>query len=72
LKERPASVDFEPYRFRNLYQIAHSKEPIRKLLESDEADMIPYQALDSLGSARCGNLNTAVARIALAFVTRVI
>jgi hypothetical protein len=47
-------------------------EPIRKLLESDESDMIPCQALDSLESARCGNLSTAVRRIELAFVTRVI
>ncbi|MDE2284098.1 MAG: hypothetical protein KGK33_05730, partial [Hyphomicrobiales bacterium] len=43
-------------------------EPIRKLLESDESDVIPYSALDSLGSARCGHLNTAGPRIAAAFV----
>jgi hypothetical protein len=47
-------------------------EPIRKLLESDESDMIPCQALDSVESARCGNLSTAVPRIELGFVTRVI
>jgi hypothetical protein len=47
-------------------------EPIRKLLESDESDVIPYQARDSVESARCGNLNTAVPRIELAFVTRLI
>jgi hypothetical protein len=47
-------------------------EPIRKLLESDESDVIPYQARDSVESARCGNLNTAVLRIELAFVTQVI
>jgi hypothetical protein len=34
-------------------------EPIRKLLESDESDVIPCWALDSLESARCGSLNTA-------------
>jgi hypothetical protein len=47
-------------------------EPIQKLLESDESDMIPCQALDSVESARCGNLSTAVPRIELGFVTRVI
>jgi hypothetical protein len=48
-------------------------EPIRKLLESDESDVIPFQALDSIwGSARCGNLNTAVPRIEAAGVIRVI
>jgi hypothetical protein len=47
-------------------------EPIRKLLESDESDMIPCQALDSVESARCGNLSTGVPRIELGFVTRVI
>ena len=47
-------------------------EPIRKLLESNESDVIPYWALDSFGSARCGSLNTAVLRIATAFVIRVI
>ena len=47
-------------------------EPIRKLLESDESDVIPCQALDSVESARFGNLNTAVPRIELTFVTRVI
>jgi hypothetical protein len=47
-------------------------EPIRKLVESDESDMIPCQALDSVESARCGNLSTAVPRIELGFVTRVI
>ncbi len=47
-------------------------EPIRKLLELNESDVIPYWALDSFGSARCGSLNTAVLRIATAFVIRVI
>src|SRR4029453_18963271 len=35
-----------------------SSEPIREVLESDESDVIPYWALDSLESARCGNPNT--------------
>ena len=47
-------------------------EPIRKLLESDESDVIPYWALDSLESARCGQLNTAAPLIAVAFVIRAI
>jgi hypothetical protein len=54
--------------FRNFTAI----EPIRKVLESNESDVIPYWALDSFGSARCGSLNTAVPRIATAFVIRVI
>ena len=41
-------------------------------LSSNESDVIPYWALDSFGSARCGSLNTAVLRIATAFVIRVI
>jgi hypothetical protein len=47
-------------------------EPIRKLLESDESDVIPCWALDSLESARCGQLNTAAPLIAVAFVIRAI
>jgi len=47
-------------------------EPIRKLLESDESDVIPYEALDSLESARCGPMNTAWPRIEAAFVTQAI
>jgi hypothetical protein len=47
-------------------------EPIRKVLESDESDVIPYWALDSLERARCGSLNTALLRNAVAFVTRAI
>jgi hypothetical protein len=64
--------------FRNHINFHHNHycddhlEPIRKLLESDESDMIPCQALDSVESARCGNLSTGVPRIELGFVTRVI
>jgi len=47
-------------------------EPIRKLLESDESDVIPYEALDSLESAPCGHMNTAWPRIEAAFVTQAI
>jgi hypothetical protein len=50
----------------------HLLEPIRKLLESDESDVIPYEALDSLESARCGPMNTAWPRIEAAFVTQAI
>ena len=39
----------------------HHLEPIREVLESDESDVIHRWALDSLESARCGSLNTAVA-----------
>ena len=56
----------------NYGQAAALLEPIRKLLELNESDVIPYWALDSFGSARCGSLNTAVLRIATAFVIRVI
>ena len=48
-------------------------EPIREVLESDESDVIPCRALDSLlRSARCGHPNTALRRTAVAFVTPVI
>ena len=47
-------------------------EPIREVLESDESDVIHCWALDSLESARCGSLNTALRRTAVAFVTRAI
>jgi hypothetical protein len=47
-------------------------EPIREVLESDESDVIHWWALDSLESARCGSLNTALQRTAVAFVTRAI
>jgi hypothetical protein len=47
-------------------------EPIRKLLESDESDVIRCWALDSPRSARCGHPNTAALRTATACVTRVI
>jgi hypothetical protein len=46
-------------------------EPIREVLESDESDVIPCRALDSLlRSARCGHPNTALRRTAMAFVTQ--
>jgi hypothetical protein len=51
--------------------LGHS-EPIREVLESDESDVIHCWALDSLESARCGSLNTALRRTAVAFVTRAI
>ena len=47
-------------------------EPIREVLESDESDVIHCWALDSLESARCGSLNIALRRTAVAFVTRAI
>jgi hypothetical protein len=47
-------------------------EPIREVLESDESDVIHCWALDSRWSARCGSLNTAKLRTAVAFVTRAI
>ena len=47
-------------------------EPIRKVLESDESDVIPCWALDSVESARCGSLDSALSRTAVAFVTRAI
>jgi hypothetical protein len=47
-------------------------EPIREVLESDESDVIHCWALDSLESARCGSLNTALRPTAVAFVTRAI
>ena len=47
-------------------------EPIREVLESDESDVIHCWALDSLESARCGSLNTALQRTAVIFVTRAI
>src|SRR5262249_1640542 len=38
-----------------------SLEPIREVLESDESDVIPCRALDSLlRSARCGHPNTGL------------
>jgi hypothetical protein len=47
-------------------------EPIREVLEPDESDVIHCWALDySLESARCGSLNIALRRTAVAFVTRV-
>jgi hypothetical protein len=47
-------------------------EPIREVLESDESDVIPCWALDSLESARCGSPNNALSRTAVAYVTRAI
>ena len=47
-------------------------EPIQEVLESDESDVIHCWALDSLESARCGSLNIALRRTAVAFVTRAI
>src|SRR5215475_6621387 len=47
-------------------------EPIREVLESDESDVIPCWALDSLESARCGSPNIALSRTAVAYVTRAI
>ncbi len=44
-------------------------EPIREVLESDESDVIPCWALDSLESARCGSPNSALSRTAVAYVT---
>jgi hypothetical protein len=41
-------------------------------LETDESDVIPFVALDSFGSARCGSLNTAVRQSAMTFVARAI
>jgi hypothetical protein len=52
--------------------LSHLLEPIREVLESDESDVIHCWALDSLESARCGSLNTALRRTAVAFVTRAI
>src|SRR5262245_38143802 len=49
-----------------------SLEPIREVLESDESDVIPCWALDSLESARCGSPNSALSRTAVAYVTRAI
>src|SRR3954454_5183744 len=53
-------------------KLAAILEPIREVLESDESDVIHWWALDSLESARCGSLNTALQRTAVAFVTRAI
>src|SRR5215468_5419724 len=47
-------------------------EPIREVLESDESDVIPCWALDSLESARCGSPNSALSPTAVAYVTRAI
>src|SRR6516162_5942938 len=56
-----------------LVALAGGLEPIREVLESDESDVIPCRALDSLlRSARCGHPNTALRRTAVAFVTPVI
>ena len=47
-------------------------EPIRKLVKSNESDVIPCWGFDSLGSHRCGSRNTAVQRIEAAYVTQAI
>src|SRR5262245_1251744 len=52
--------------------VARLLEPIREVLESDESDVIPCWALDSLESARCGSPNSALSRTAVAYVTRAI
>src|SRR5262249_54475787 len=65
----------EPARVRGVEAGYRSQlsEPIREVLESDESDVIPCRALDSLlRSARCGHPNTALRRTAVAFVTPVI
>ena len=53
-------------------EVAKLLEPIRKLLESDESDVIRCWAVDSLGSARCGQRITAKPRIAADFVIQAI
>src|SRR5262245_44968825 len=58
--------------FLPLTQMQSVLEPIREVLESDESDVIPCWALDSLESARCGSPNSALSRTAVAYVTRAI
>ena len=53
-------------------EVAKLLEPIRKLLESDESDVIRCWALDSPRSALCGHPSIAVLRTATAFVIRAI
>ena len=47
-------------------------EPIREVLKSDHRIVIHCWALNTLESARCGSLNTALRPTAVAFVTRAI